>query len=143
MHLGLLLLHHLLLPRHIWCCCSLHLKLVENCIIPSLFNNFKFVSVKFGFLFPSWIIFFDASFAWVIQRCSCLYGSLFGMEMFPFSFLYLKILEIATGTVNLAPTAFGCVENSNCRSESRLILSCANCPRLNFFLWSCTQLPNE
>jgi hypothetical protein len=122
---------------------TFNLTLVCKFTIPSSFNNLKFGNVKFGFPFPSWIIFFDAFFAWVIQQCSCLYGSLFGIEIFPFYFLYLKILEIATGTVNLAPTTFGCVKNSNCRSESRLILSSVNCPRFNYFLWSCTQLPNK
>jgi hypothetical protein len=47
------------------------------------------------------------------------------MEIFLFSFLYLKILEIFTGTVNLAPTKIACVEISNCRSESP-----------SYFVWS-------
>jgi hypothetical protein len=46
---------------------SFNLKLDGNFIIPSLFNNFKFGGVKFGFPFPCSIIFLDASFAWVIQ----------------------------------------------------------------------------
>jgi hypothetical protein len=121
---------------------SFNLKLDGNFIIPSSFNNFKFGIVKFGFPFPCSIIFFGAAFAWVIQQRSCLCGSLFGTEIFPCSFLYLKMFDISTGTVNLAPTTFVCIEKSNCRPESRLILSSVNCPFLNFFLWSCTELPN-
>jgi hypothetical protein len=118
-----------------------YLKLDGNCIIPSSFNNFKFGSVKFGLPLPCSIIFLDAAFAWVIQRRSCLCGSLFGTDIFPCSFLYLKMFHISTGTVNLAPTTLVCIEKSNCRSESRFILSSDNTPALNFFLWSCTQLP--
>jgi hypothetical protein len=73
---------------------SFNLKLDGNFIIPSSFNNFKFGSVKFGFPLPCSIIFLDAAFAWVIQRRSCLCGSLFGTDIFPCYFLYLKMFDV-------------------------------------------------
>jgi hypothetical protein len=112
---------------------SLNLKLDGNFIIPSSFNNFKFGSVTFGFPLPCSILFLDTAFAWVIQRRSSLCGSLFGTDIFPCYFLYLKMFDIATGTVNLAATTFVCIEKSNCRSESRFILSSDNTPFLIFF----------